>query len=936
MMPRLLLALCFTFGSDALAGSEKPASKEVVGTAPVHPMYLGSLNFGIKTNDAYTDGNFSIVAPVWSSLGADATLSGDLFYLEPYISWGEQGEVASSLGFGWRHLFGNQPLTALTRHDGHQASFFEEGVAVGANLFVDMLDTETNHQFWQLGVGAEVLTRYVEVHGNYYIPLTDKKEVGTFRTRETFQSTSYDSTVTGTEPYATGNSILQPYSQTLRATTSTTTIERLFRRYEEGMEGWDIEVAFLIPRLDRWMDAQIIVGYYAFDNQPFGPQAGGEGNVEGWKLGLEIRPVPALVLNSTWYEDERLTGADWTVSLRLEIPFEGDDLGDGMSLWERIGDSFKPRRRHLMERMAEPVRRQNAAVKLAHSTDEDEGEMQATVRRVTRVVSHTQGQLVLADDIVFVNNGPAVGNGIQAGGAGGDGTAEHPVLTIQDGAAIAGPNSTASGRLWSVYSQGVTTSYTGDVTASGSTNFIGSGMRIVGISGRNFGRGPAPTLVGGIEAFGVGTLNVNGYVITTGLSTSGDGVHAEEVAHVGVLNSSFHDVVDESIDILATGGTVTSFLASGNFINRSGDNGIGMDAEGSAVIYATIAGNRFLQSADDDVQGNSFGDSRFILVATNNIHTAGNDDGYDIYSADNSTFRFTAINNRLTNLAEEGFILVSDHDSTFTALVSHNVITDSIAGSGVLAEANDDSTMNITVSSNTIARLSNPVDGGAGIDVSTFFGDNAVLNAVITGNNISGTWGPGIAAGNLSNFSMMDIRIIGNTISNVLDFDGILIESGEGTTTTGTIAGNVIRGTEDYGIHVDGFEDSTTTLAINYNNTAFNGDAGIGLHAFDNASLTITSLTGNVINTTSFHGLDVYTDVSTASIDVSRFNGNSIKNATGNGINLESATGSLLLFNGTTNNSVGPQGALRLDSVNNPLGSFILNGATITLPADVP
>jgi len=34
--------------------------------------------------------------------------------LEPYTSWGEQGEIAASLGLSFRHLFNDQPLSKLS------------------------------------------------------------------------------------------------------------------------------------------------------------------------------------------------------------------------------------------------------------------------------------------------------------------------------------------------------------------------------------------------------------------------------------------------------------------------------------------------------------------------------------------------------------------------------------------------------------------------------------------------------------------------------------------------------------------------------------------------------------------------------------------------------------------------------------------------------
>ena len=830
-MPIVLIGVALA----ALAGPvEKIPPKEVAVIDPVHPMYLGSVNAGIKFNDAYTEGNFSIVAPAWSSIGADATLSGGLFFIEPYISWGEQGEVATSLGFGYRHLIGHQPVTALTKHDGHQATMFEEGVVLGGNVFLDMLDTQTNHQFWQLGVGAEILTRYLEFRGNYYIPLTDKKEVGTFSTQQSFQTTSQQTSIVGADPYATGNSILQNYSQITTQTTSTTTIERLFRRYEEGMEGWDLEFGVLIPWVDRYMDAKVIAGYYAFDNQPFGPQPGGTGNVEGWKAGFELRPVPALVVNSTWYEDERLTGSEWTLGVRAEFPFEAGDLGDGKNLWSRAAEAFKPRRRHLVERMAEPVRRQNAAVKLAQSTVEDKDEMQSSVKKVTKVVSQSQGQLVLADDVVFVNDGPAVGNGIQAGTVTGTGTAEQPVLTIQQGADIAGPRSTTTGRLWSVYSQGVATkAYVGDVFLSGSTNLISSGKPIAGLSGRSFGTGPAPFLLGGIIAgldptgspVSIGTLGVSGYVIaggstsTAGVITTGVGIQIEDVRNILLDSNQFLAPASHAVALTNAGTTATAFVAQNN---------------------------SFFGSNGDDINIDTFDTSSVSLIALNNVHTESIGNGINIQTRDDSSAFLFASGSSFVRNEEDAISVMSLDISDLTAVISDNTMTESDLG-GVLAEANGDSTMNLFVIGNTISKMV-----AAGIDATTMFGNTSTLNVTILNNNISFTDGPGIAVGNLGIASTMKATIAGNTVFGILH-DGIYLGAASDALTDLTIAGNSITSTAGTGVTALMGGIGEVTLNISGNSIQLTANEGIYLEAGVVKS-TIT-VAGNSITSTAGAGV---------------------------------------------------------------------------------
>ncbi|CAN5709360.1 hypothetical protein BH11VER1_BH11VER1_12990 [soil metagenome] len=110
---------------------------------------------------------------------------------------------------------------------------------------------------------------------------------------------------------------------------------------------------------------------------------------------MEIRPVPAVAVTGMWYEDERFLGSDWMVGARLELPFEGGDLGDGKGFWGRIGDAFKPRRRHLAERLAEPVRRQNAAIHLGNSTQQKSKVVSNKQSSSTQVISQTQQQVIL-------------------------------------------------------------------------------------------------------------------------------------------------------------------------------------------------------------------------------------------------------------------------------------------------------------------------------------------------------------------------------------------------------------------------------------------------------------------------------------------------------------------------------------------------------------
>lgn len=900
----VFLAIIFVT-SSAFAGSDtKQPDPKAATLEQIHPMYLGSLNTGIKGNDAYVDGNFSLVAPIWSTLGADSTLSGGLLFLEPYISWGEGGEVATSLGLGYRYLFGEQSINALTNHDGHQAGFFEEGISIGGSLFLDMLDTEANNQFWQLGVGLEVATRYVEVSGNYYIPLSEKELAEETRTTETFSTstTSQRQSVTPlNSPYTQGNSIAQDalFTTTATTTTRTTTIERLFQRFEEGMEGWDAQIAVLVPWVDRYMDVKIIGGYYSFDNQPFGPQEGGANNVEGWKAGLEVRPVPALVLTGTWYEDERLTGGDWTVGVQMQIPFEGGELGDGKGFWGRIKDSFKPRRRHLIERLAEPVHRQNAAVKIANSV-KTQARSSTNVQRSTRVVSRSASHIVLADDVVFVNNGDPI-NGIQTGSASGTGSAEQPLDTIQAGSILAQTNSNVTGRVWSVYTQGTVAGYTGDVSANfGSVNFIGSGNIVSGISGTSFGSGPAPSLVGGIVANSIGTFGITSYTIIGGLNSgSGDGIRAFNVDTVNIRSNTVSNAGNESIVVRNNGSHVSNAVIANNSTSGGITNGIRLRSEDASTLTATLTGNTIDSAGSSGVKAHSLGTSTLNLTATGNNLTSPFDEGFELLTDDTSTLNATLTNNTIANVGCCAVNALS-RDGSFLNLTATGNTISTPGSSGFVLESKASAKLNATLNSNIIS-----TPGIMGIEAYAG-GSDSILNLTASNNTI-------VAPGLVGIFALSDqggsfiLTATGNTIDSPGD-DGIVLLSYNTSVLTATLTGNTVTGAGNNGFDIESDNKSTLNLTATNNTIITPVGNGIGMASFTKNSKLSATLNGNTIM-----------DAGADGILAQKF------------FNL-----STLSINGIVSNTVTGSSGFTFESILNPTGIFKLNDVPVSSSTTVP
>ncbi|MEZ0386152.1 MAG: right-handed parallel beta-helix repeat-containing protein [Verrucomicrobium sp.] len=901
----------------------------------------GILGAGVKTTEDYTDGNVFLVVPVISSLGQDGILGGDVLYLQPYSSWGEGGEVTASLGLGWRHLFNNQPVTAITRHDGHQAGFMEEGVFIGGNLFIDMLDTEADNQFWQLGFGVEAGTRYLEVRANYYLPLSDRQMAEEFRTRETNRSSrtsSADSVTPLNDPFATGNSIQQDalFATRQTTTTTTTTIERLFQRFEEGMEGWDAEVAVLVPGLDKYMDLKLIGGYYSFDNQPFGPQKGGTGNVEGWKAGAELRPVPAVVLSATWYEDERFVGDDWLFGFRMEVPFEMGDLGDGKGFWGRVADSFRPRRRHLAERMAEPVHRQNAAIKIANSVEKAEEKVNTSVKRVTRVVSQSSRRVVLADDIVFVNNGDAAGNGIQAGNAAGTGTAEQPLDTIQAAANVAQGNSNSTTRVWNVYTQGTVAGYAESVVAdTGSVNFIGSGKLIQGVGNTTFGTGPAPLVNGGFKGTGIDFFGVTGYEITGGIVTdqfdSPYGIGVVNVGQFVIDSNNIHDVSSDGIFIEASSDVISKGLVTSNTLENNGDSAIEIVSDDIALLDVQLTNNTVGSHFWDHVEVFSHGESSLTLVASNNTFTGGSGvDAFSINSTGVSTLDFTALGNTIDD-AFDGIGLFADDSSILTALLSGNTISNS-DDDGIDLESNTSALLTATVQNNRFSFAASDY-----IESESF--GTSVLNLNALNNVFNSATGDALFVSSYgsstTNFTA-DHNIISDQLGN-----GIRVANADQATMNAIITNNVITNSALAGIVVDasnfylGVGDLAQTSITITGNTIDGTISGSGLvltTSLQQAGNIVGTASNNLILNAFNHGVEVVSDSTTPDTGISvLFNGNTVTGSGNDGIHLDEISGDLN-FSGSVSNSVSGSGSNTIRSTGSPAGVINLNGTLFNLP----
>jgi len=342
MKPLVLLAVS-ALASGVLA--IEPAVEFKVEPA-FSPVFGGS----VVGEAGRMEGNVFSVFPLNDLIGWGPQVQHAVFFVQPLMGWQEGGSTTASLGLGFRKLFGDPTQGNSKLAD--DIDLFGEGWYVGGNVFADWMQSPRGFGHWQTSAGVEVGSRYLSFHANYYWPLTKEKRWGENTTRRidllgatTTRSRNDPTLFIGPEitsgPLAGTRDV--HIDTTYREVTQLRlrTTDFTFGFYEEALRGWDASVDVLVPKLDRYIDLRLRAGLYGFHE---GEVADG---FHGWLVGAELRPVPAVALIASCFEDGRDDEPQWLVGVRFEVP-----LGNGTK------EAFKVRRRTLHERVTEPVVRQ--------------------------------------------------------------------------------------------------------------------------------------------------------------------------------------------------------------------------------------------------------------------------------------------------------------------------------------------------------------------------------------------------------------------------------------------------------------------------------------------------------------------------------------------------------------------------------------------------
>src|ERR1700730_13221824 len=211
----------------------------------------GRVTFGVGGSEQEVTESFDALFPVYAPKDS-------LFFFNPKVTASDELDPRVSVGFGYRQLFE------------------ESQVILGANVFYDNFDTVNNHRVNQLGLGGEMLTRWVDLRANFYLPDQKRYKIDQRQTASTSRTSSSSTQAVGPQIISQtlgyqGNKITQTTNgvNVSRTTTTSQDIEmtRFFERYEAGMLGGDVEAGVLLPWLDRYADVRLFGGYYYFDNQ---------------------------------------------------------------------------------------------------------------------------------------------------------------------------------------------------------------------------------------------------------------------------------------------------------------------------------------------------------------------------------------------------------------------------------------------------------------------------------------------------------------------------------------------------------------------------------------------------------------------------------------------------------------------------------------------
>jgi hypothetical protein len=251
--------------------------------------WTGQIRPGVMIGNSGNETDFSLdlLFPLWGD-------NKRLLFFNPHFRLGSHESNEQNAGIGYRGLY------------------FDDRLILGANLFVDTMNSQESNRYNQAGMGLEILSQWVDLRANYYYPFS--RRVNTI-------SDSYSFSGTGLFHY---------------------------QHIEEAPRGFDGEIGLLVPLISDYVETRVAFGGYHYDSKV-------RDDINGTRTRVEVRPIPLLNLNAEFRDDD--VGSATFIGGYLDIPFSFEALFSGKNPFEGIKKqvAFGKGARSLRERMTEKV-----------------------------------------------------------------------------------------------------------------------------------------------------------------------------------------------------------------------------------------------------------------------------------------------------------------------------------------------------------------------------------------------------------------------------------------------------------------------------------------------------------------------------------------------------------------------------------------------------
>jgi len=649
--------------------AEKTAPLETDWNQALPP---GQITLGLHFGDQQAESFGDVLVPIYQ-------FKSSLLFISPRGTWNDSDGQEFNLGLGYRYLFPKR------------------NIIVGANLYYDLRNTSLDNTFNQFGAGVEFLSTWFDARVNVYLPENGKKTTDEYAVGA---GTMQEQGSYWAEPAGQGHLITQ-YGYDVTSTYDLKTLQH-YQITEQAMPGYDFEVGGLlpIPVVMNYADIKVFGGYYDY-NARYG------NDISGVKGRLEIRPLPSLYLDASWYEDRELLGSKYSVGARLSVPFDLARLSRGKNPFAGALEGLKPgsAKPAFASRMTEMVVRDLHIRSDVSEPEEVVADRKILEKKLTST-DRKDYNLVLASDVTFVDDDNR--SGVE------NGSWENPYRQINTGV------QRAVGTM--VYVRDAAQQYYENVVLREGLTLWGSGAPIYGQGNRylggiypvvnGLGRGPAITLASHTTVAGMEiTQQLPSYPPQNKeLRLNQAGIYGENVTDVHIYHNYIHGA-ESGIRLYAQ--SMPSFKAD------ISDNRI-------SDIYSNVKGGSYYGGG---ISVSLYNVPEVDLFLANNDVTGCRGNGLSIYAdgGDSGTFISRISGNYSGNSGHGIYLDVENYDQAVGLFVDTSVNDNGM--NGVSANFYNNSLGAAVFASHTdldrVDKLVNTVLGGIGfllpLDMGTGF-----------------------------------------------------------------------------------------------------------------------------------------------------------------------------------------------------------------------